>query len=281
VIAIARRRAQQLETLIQMGANLSSPLYLDGLLAIFARHTVEAAHTAFCCIGLLDDACEVLSVRAVHSVRKLPRGPERGERYRLASLPKHRMAVETQKAVIVRRDVPLTVIHEEELRMLGEDIKSAALIPLTSGDTVLGLLTLGEMRSWERSPFNSAKVKLLESLALSLSSTLMYVRALRKIAQAYEHFSSSYEKAIEAERQQAVADFALTVADELAQPLTAIWGFTQLLLKDTDPAEDVRYKSLLNITKSCERLRTIMQNLQNVEAPGLKGRKTGSLADKL
>ncbi|RME44963.1 MAG: GAF domain-containing protein [Chloroflexi bacterium] len=256
------RRARQLGTLIQMGGNLSSSPYIGGLLSIFAKRTVEVVSATYCRVSLLDEAGEVLTIRAEHAVRKLPWRPDIGERYSLPSLPKHRMAVEKQEIVIVRRDVPLVAARGEELRLLGEDIKSAALVPVVNGEGVLAILTIGEMRSWERSPFDSAKLQLLRSLAMPLSSTLMYARLLQRIVQAYEQFSLTYEQTLEAECQKAVARFALTIADEFAQPLTGASGFAQLLLKDTSPTEGMRYQSLLKILNSCEKMNAIVHNLR-------------------
>ncbi|MFQ5341631.1 MAG: histidine kinase dimerization/phospho-acceptor domain-containing protein [Anaerolineae bacterium] len=266
----AGQTAHELEALIQVGAGLSSSLNLDELLARFARYAAEAARTTFCRIGLLDRVCEILSIRAAYAVRELSWDPGLGKRYSLAALPKHRRAVETHEAVIVRRDVSAMTVHGEELRMLSENIKAAALVPLPNGDGVLGVLTLGEMRSWKRSPFSAAKVRLLENLAMPLSSTLMYVGLLNKITQAYEHSFSDYEQAIEAERQQAMAEFALTIADEFAQPLTGAWGFAQMLLQDTSPADEVYYNSLLNVVKSCKKMTTIVEDLRTLTDRGFE-----------
>lgn len=254
---------------MQIGANLSSRTYVDGLLTILVKHVTHAARTAFCRIGLLSEGEELLSIRATYAVRELPWQNAHGERYRLDDLPKHRMAVETRQPVLVRQDTPHMAVNGEELHVLTAEVQSAALLPLLGGERVLGVLIAGEMRNWERSPFDAVKMGFLSSLALSIANTLAYVNLLHEIAQAYERFFAGYQQAIELERHRAMARLALTMVDEFAQPLTNVWGFTQLLLKDTNPADHVRYQSLLKIMRSCERMNTIVQNLRALGDEGL------------
>lgn len=264
----SRRTARELERLIHTGAQLSSSLNLDELLAVSASHAVEAGHTTFCYVSLLDEASGVLTIRAAQAVRTLSWELGLGERYRLSNLPQHWRAVEARAPVVVRRDIPSMDVQGEELRMLTGHIQSAALIPLSNGDGVLGVLTVGEMRRWQRSPFDRAKVKRLTSLADALGHSLMYVSLLRRITRAYEDFSSQYKQAVEAERQAAMADYALRLVDEFAQPLTAAWGFAQLLLKDADPADRERYAGLLRVVKSCERMASMLRDLQRLANQG-------------
>ena len=252
---------------MRVGAHLSSPAYLDGLLAVWAKHVAEIAQVTFCRIGLLDEAGEVLSIRATYSARALPKEFTSQARYELSNLPKHSRAVQTRQAIIVRHDVPLLAVHEEERKVLSEELESAALVPLFNGDRVLGMLILGEARSWERSPFDADKVKILEYLAASMANTLTYIELLRRIVQAYECLHTNCEQETEVQRDRAIAEFALAVADDLAQPLTSAWGFAQLLLKETDTMDNMRREPLLRILENCERIGAIVQRLRSLSYP--------------
>jgi GAF domain-containing protein len=159
-------RSNDLALLLDTSTAISSTLNLDQILETVAQQITTSLVATFCRISLLDKVGEDLVIRAVSPIRD--RGMENGlgRRCPLAMAPLHRQVIETGKPVVLRLDEPESALSDEESKMtLSERVKSAALIPLIVGGRVLGIISLGEERSWERSPFSPEKVGLCQSIA--------------------------------------------------------------------------------------------------------------------
>ncbi|MGH8003574.1 MAG: GAF domain-containing protein, partial [Limisphaerales bacterium] len=73
----------------------------------------------------------------------------------LAQLPWHRMALNEHRMVIVNEDDPEAMMSEEEkVKSLARRVQAAVLIPMEMEGRPLGLVSLGEMRSWKRWAFS-------------------------------------------------------------------------------------------------------------------------------
>ena len=148
----------------------------DGLSTLTER-IVDAVPTTFCHIMLLEDGNQSLVVKAASpiSYRKSNRitwDPGIGKRIALAHtvLMQHLLELPGPK-VYQKGDIVDTVDvvqHIQDVVKMEGALQSALVIPLRVGNRVLGICTLGEMRSWKslRTPFTSAeKIKLANSLA--------------------------------------------------------------------------------------------------------------------
>lgn len=70
---------------------------------------------------------------------------------------------------------------------------------------------------------------------------------------------------IESEKMKAVFDMARAACHELSQPLTAVMGYTQLLLRNKTE-NDPEYASLRNLLEGAERAGTVIKKIQQMQA---------------
>jgi PAS domain S-box-containing protein len=159
-------QARELSILLETSEAVSSALSLDELLQALCQKMIESVQASFCKIYLLDNEGSSLTLRATKMMRGSDWDPDGGRTFRLDSLPWHRRAITEGKPLILQRSTPPADLPELERSLaLGAGAKSALLLPLMVKGRALGVVTLGEVRSWDRSPFTSTKIQLCQALA--------------------------------------------------------------------------------------------------------------------
>jgi diguanylate cyclase (GGDEF)-like protein len=159
------QRNRNLGLLLEMSA-IGNSLELDETLPEMAAKIVNGLSASFCSIHLLEQDNRILVTSAAYSSRKEDDIDSIIGRTRAVSkVPWHRKAIETQQVMLFRQDKPYMRIRpEENLEMLLPGIQSACLIPLVFGEQVLGVISVGERRNWERERFDDLKLDLLVSI---------------------------------------------------------------------------------------------------------------------
>lgn len=117
----------------------------------------------------------------------------------MEAVPWHKRVIETGEPVVLRQDVPELALSDEECELvLTEGVQSAALIPLIVGGRVLGVVSLGEERSWERSPFTPEKVQLCQSIAAQAAVAIENARLYEELQQSFLQTISALAAAVDA-----------------------------------------------------------------------------------
>jgi len=112
-------------------------------------------------------------VCATGPIRYLESTPPVGRRIRVGDAPAHLQVIQEGKPVLFRQNEPVPAIpsHELELALTG-GLKSGALLPVKVNGGVGGVVSLGEMRAGERSPFTQEKLNQGLSLVARWAQTL-------------------------------------------------------------------------------------------------------------
>ena len=222
LFAETKRNANDLALLLGTSTAISSTLDLDQILETVAHQITTSLVATFCRITLLDETGNNLVIRATSPIRDKTAEDGFGRRYPLAIAPWHRQVVETAEPVLLRHDVPELALSEEERRIaLTEEVKSAALMPLIVGGRVLGVISLGEERSWERSPFTEEKVGLCQSIAAQAAVAIENARLYEKLQQSFIQTIAALAAAVEAKdpytggHSQRTMELAAAIAQEL------------------------------------------------------------------
>ncbi len=124
-------------------------------------------------LAVLDEQEGLLTIYVVNSVRYLANAPPVGCRISLGHAPTYLQVTQDGQPVLFRQDVPALTIPSQELELtLTSGLKSGALLPVKVNGRVVGVVSLGEMRRWERSPFTE------EKLSQGLSLVAQWAQAL-------------------------------------------------------------------------------------------------------
>ncbi|MFQ5341634.1 MAG: ATP-binding protein [Anaerolineae bacterium] len=177
---------------------------IDGILSSLAEQLPRLISVTCCRAGLLDESQEYFTIRAAHAVRDFPWNPHVGNTLLLDEVPRLRQAVDAgQPLVLSSEDVRRLAVMGQAYPLLDRGLRSLAAIPLATRQRVLGLISLGEMRSWDRSPITTHKLDTCSAIASQTAISVekaVELRALRARQQMLEHLLG-----------QAMADFLIVI----------------------------------------------------------------------
>jgi hypothetical protein len=163
----------------------------------------------------------------------------------LEALPWHRLALEIKKPMLINQDDPESTISREESSLfLAPNLKSALLMPLVHQDQSFGLISLGEMRSWERRPFRKKEIDFMEKIGEQ-------VNFVRKQSQSREFYDP---------RPRACFDPGISqLGLEVNNSLTSIIGSLELLNLKKNLTEEKSERYLKIIEKGAWRIKENME----------------------
>lgn len=160
-----RERADRLKLMLEISTTVSSSLKIDQVLQLLAARIVETVGATFCQVSLLDTTGEQLRVVAAHPIREMDLDSSIGMSMSVAEFPEYKKAIETRCAVIIggRRQDMLASMPPGQTDLM-RNAKSLLLYPLVVGDRAVGIVCIGEYRSWERSPLSAEKAALCQTI---------------------------------------------------------------------------------------------------------------------
>ncbi len=187
----------------------------------------------------------------------------------LEDLPWHRLALEAKRPMLVNQDDPESVMSKKEAGLiLDEKVNSAFLVPLILNDRAIGIVSVGEMRSWEREPITQEDMEFVKQRAGQLCLILKKSILSRLNEQLKERLKSSEKSKQIGVAQQKFRSDLLNLSYQITNPLSLIRGSAELLrFKEANlNPESLRYLS--NIENGVDRIQKTLEEFLNLYSPG-------------
>lgn len=199
VLKVERERADRFQLMLEISTTVSSSLKIDQVLQVLAVRLVETIGATFCRVSLLEGGGDHLRVVAAHPVREMEMEPSVGTIMPLSDLPAYKKAIETRSAVIIgdRRHEALEQMPPR-VRELMHNAKSLLLYPLVVGDEAVGVVCIGEHRSWERSPMNAERAALCQTIVNQGAAAVGHALSHKALKEAFTGTIRSLAEAIDA-----------------------------------------------------------------------------------
>jgi len=184
----------------------------------------------------------------------------------LSLMPRHKAAIDLGKPLIINQTNPETVMDGPEREALGlPSLQSAILAPMRLEQRVMGILSIGEMRNWERRTLGPQEllyaqiVSTLDALVYELAERGRQLRMERERFEQYESKAQLYHTYADLPRR-------------LSSPISAILGAAEIIEggSPNPPSELAKYNGI--ILKSVRAMMTEIRRfdeLKNVLARNL------------
>ncbi len=177
----------------------------------------------------------------------------------LELMPRHKAAISMGKAIIVNQSNPEYSMDKSELKAMGlPGVKSAILAPMRLQNRVFGIVSVGEVRNWERRSLGQQE--LLYSQIISTITALV-----REIDQKTLEINSMKNNFIDLEKKSRIYETYPNLPSKLSSPLSSLMGAAQLIRKrlPEDAAELIRYNEI--ILKGAENLMKEFRKFEEVK----------------
>ncbi len=254
--AEAMDRREQAEAVQLIGQALTSRLDYQEVLRSIANYARQIAHAKFAFVSMKEEyhfkpvaiAGEDEGYASIIRFTDDPHNP-------LGLGPGGRAARSKMPAVISDCDKdPTFAPWRDDASKRG--IKSTVSIPLISKGTTFGVLSV---YSTKPGFFDKKKITLLTSFANFAAIAMENSRLYHELKLAFENLKETQTRLVQTEKLSAIGEMVAGVAHEINNPLTAVLGFSQLLLgQECD--EKIKTK-LLKISNEATRCAKIVQNL--------------------
>ena len=172
-MAQSNNQNRYLSTLLQVGMLASKPEDLELMLSRIAEMITRDVPVTSCQICLLNSTGDQLVTYGAYPLRPLiDWNVEIGQSYLLKNLPKLQKALNINQPVVIQHHEPSFSENNEYIHLFSKDVKTICILPLITQDARLGLISVGEVRHWEREPFTQDKIDLLQTLATQVAAAI-------------------------------------------------------------------------------------------------------------
>lgn len=189
------RLFRERQLLLDTSKMVSSAQDLDTSLQTLAKMMIVSLSATFCRISILDDSGLKLTTRAAYPVIKnLQWDGKVGFQYPVSDSEEESLTIRTGHPQILQKGKTTKLLSslEQKTNFQG-GLKAAVLIPLLVGDTVFGVITLGERRNWERGSFTLERIGLCQSIADQVATLIARMRLEEQAKKEFENLQRLYE----------------------------------------------------------------------------------------
>lgn len=189
-----------------------------------------------------------LETTSFSALRSIARELSPEGRVRLEELPWHRMALDEHRMVIFNEEDPeASMSRSEKEKTLAEGVQSAILIPMEMEGEQLGLVSLGEMRSWTRRAFTPQDLAFAKGISNQVALGLSHLGKKEKERRVTGQLRSIEKRISSSSRTSEALELFSNLDYRINNPLTAIIGAAELIrLKSENVTPDVsRYLGII------------------------------------
>jgi GAF domain-containing protein len=249
-------RRRQLEVLKDLGAALSSTPDLDSLAAHIYEQSGRIMNTNNFFLALHDPARNLISFPL--RVESRERLPHMAPRPYANGLIEH--LLRTRRPLLMNGDV-LAQANTLGLAPMGRQSSSWIGAPLLAEGEAIGVIVMQDHDG--SGGYDEHDLDLLTLIAGQAAAALRNAQLLAQAHDAYRELTESQSSRLEAERLRSITETVGTLNHEINNPLTAIAGNAQLLLREPNLPPEVEDK-VQRILDAVERIQMVTAKMANL-----------------
>lgn len=250
-------RNRELSVLNEIGVALSAPLDLDSLIRRIHEQAGRMLDATDFCLALYDERTRVLSFPLrVERQSPLPPLPPRplGN-----GLLEH--VLRTGQARLLNGDVRAQA-QTMGLEVVGRPSTSWLGAPMLAENRAIGVISLQHFA--DKARYDEHDLEVLTLIAGQAAAAIRNARLLAQAREAYRELSETQASLLEAERLRSITETVGGLNHEVNNPLAAIAGNAQLLLRDAATLPDGVEDKLRRILDAARRIQGVTGKMANL-----------------
>ncbi|MBN2226573.1 MAG: GAF domain-containing protein [candidate division Zixibacteria bacterium] len=176
-------RDRQLSALMSFNAAMESAHDVDTLFDAAAETLLKGIGTSLVRVTTLDRQHQVLETQAIKTVRPFDEVRTDAVAVSRQMTRWHEMVLDQQRPLLLNQRDPETAMDKPEMdSLVMPGMQSALILPIAVNGLVIGLVTLGEMRRWERFSYDSLAITFGREVIARLVSGIKLLQMSRIIS---------------------------------------------------------------------------------------------------
>ncbi len=246
----ALERDRYLNALAAFEMSLEKCNNLDALYELAAETLLSNIGTTMCRVSVLNEDHSQLTTRALKTIRPFANISSEDTSFSSHILPWHNMALLENRLLLINQEDPASCMDAGEAdAMVFKEMRSALIIPIVINGLAFGMITLGEMRQWDRFAYDSAAISFSKALASRLANGIKLVQLSRAILKP-ESETPLWENNGGPVR---------SVRSRLKEPLTTMQGSIDLLKMKGFGTQEASGRLVGMLEQSADRLMAILK----------------------
>lgn len=207
---------------------------IDSLLRAATELIVENVSTTVARVSVLNNESTELITKAVRTIRPFENIRTENVALSREMTPWHNMVINENRLLLINQNDPESCMDFREAESLViSGIHSALIIPIVIDDATYGIITLGEMRHWERNSYDSAGISFCKGVAAVVANGIRMLQLTEALVSPEK--SAPVRLMTESSQTGIYRDFQT--------PLTSLRGYIELLRNKgvgrTEGSEDI------------------------------------------
>jgi len=250
-------RNRELGVLNEIGAALSASLDLESLARRIGEQTGRMLDATNCCVALYDETSGMLSFPLrVEAGRSLPDLSPRPLGNGLIE-----MVLRTRSPKLLNGDIRVEA-NALGLEVVGRPSTSWLGVPLLAEGRAIGVIALQHLGG--TACYDEHDLEVLTLIAGQAAAAIRNARLLNQAREAYRELSETQASLLEAERLRSITETVGGLNHEVNNPLAAIAGNAQLLLRDVGALPAGVEDKVKRILEAARRIQNVTGKMANL-----------------
>ncbi len=250
---LARRatfeRDRYLSALSAFQTSLHKHANIDALLRAATELIVENVSTTMARITVLDADRTELITRAMRTIRPFENVKTENVALSREMTPWHNMVINENRLLLINQNDPESRMDSGEAESLViRGALSALIIPILINEMTYGVITLGEMRHWDRNSYDSAAISFCKGVAAAIANGIRMIQIGQTFAENGENEPVQPDREIQ----------RTNIYREFQTPLTSLRGSIELLKRKGSGQMEGSEEIMTLIEKSADQMMSII-----------------------
>jgi len=224
---------------------------VDSVLKSAADILMDNVRTTMVRVTAIDSSRSCLQTKALRLIRPFDNINTDDVNLSRALTPWHNMVVREGRLLLINQSDPETSLDAvEAAQLVFEGVNSALVVPIVVNGVTHGLITLGEMRNWNRFTYDSVVILFCKQIAARLASLIKMYNVGRLI---------SSRKVFE-DKREPVDDNNRHIIRQISSPLTRLRGSIDLLKMRETISDGESNRILATIEQSADNIVSLLKD---------------------